>query len=863
MSVVVKTVDNVLGAPSADGPRLSFQVGRITAREIVRARVRMEVERYNNEHQGGFIISLFVPASEEAELNGPARVRRRVLDADHQVEVALEAVRNGRRHPVQRRAGHRSRCRARRHAVQRSALPETGPVGRRLSMADELEEIRASLAVSLRQPGASLTDPQIAPLLARMQALLRQRVAQTGGAVVVQHPRAAPPNVAHEPAPIAAIDLAPQLRQLAEDYIRHTRGQRPMPGMWFVQAPALSECDAGRRLLELDPADKARLVVATYAAWTNERFGGPDGAGLRRIVSDLLRARLDFDEAQALLLIKAAVREGFGHSSYSPNLAIAGALKRYVETHGLAPSVRDALSGLRARMVHGHSRGNSEGRKLLLIVDAMLAQVAEAPAGEARFKPKPDAWGSAIAEKLIALQPDRRARLTRLLALAAQGGATARPAKGWLKTAEKELATPTREDDGALLLDCIECHEPGGTLALENQNTLRALLWLAAIAAPAAAARRIEAYAQTCLTFSSAHFAYLSLVLGNAAIHAFSLMPGTAGVGSLSRLKRRMKRPGEIKTIDKALTALAQSRGMSAGELEEIGLPDFGFAADGTLAIAVGPATVQLAITDGNDLKTAWRDADGRALGGPPAAVKQTHADTLKAFKARAKEIDETLRAQRLRVERLYLGDREWPLDLWQSRYLAAPLIRNLARRLVWSFRIGDRWIAGLPGEDGLCDVSGARISVDHATRVRLWHPMQADAPTVLAWRRRLAQMCVTQPFKQAHREIYVLTDAERQTRDHSNRFAHHIVDQHLFRACARRVAGTAPLSAAGIRATQRCTSGLPNAICRWSSSSSRSSPRWAGISASSTWRPARCASPRPRDARSPSRRSIPCCSPS
>jgi hypothetical protein len=95
MSVVLKTVDKVLGAPSAEGPQLSFQVGRITAREIVCARVRMEVERYNKEDDSGFV-SLFVPAREESELNGPARVRRRALAADRQVEVALEAVRKGR-----------------------------------------------------------------------------------------------------------------------------------------------------------------------------------------------------------------------------------------------------------------------------------------------------------------------------------------------------------------------------------------------------------------------------------------------------------------------------------------------------------------------------------------------------------------------------------------------------------------------------------------------------------------------------------------------------------------------------------------------------------------------------------------------
>ena len=261
-------------------------------------------------------------------------------------------------------------------------------------------------------------------------------------------------------------------------------------------------------------------------------------------------------------------------------------------------------------------------------------------------------------------------------------------------------------------------------------------------------------------------------------------MPGTTGVGSLSRLKRRLKRPGEIKAVEKALAALAAARGIAAGELEEIGLPDYGFAADGTLEVAVGPAVALLTITDANTLETAWRGADGKQLSGPPAAVKDGHADALKALKARAKEIGETLAAQRLRLERLYLGEREWPLAVWRARYLDEPLVGNLARRLIWAFRLDEQWLPGLWQDGVACDVAGRSLAgVGEDTRVRLWHPMQADAAQVLAWRQRLTKLDISQPFKQAHREIYVLTDAERATHTYSNRFAAHIVDQHRFRA--------------------------------------------------------------------------------
>ncbi len=61
--------------------------------------------------------------------------------------------------------------------------------------------------------------------------------------------------------------------------------------------------------------------------------------------------------------------------------------------------------------------------------------------------------------------------------------------------------------------------------------------------------------------------------------------------------------------------------------------------------------------------------------------------------------------------------------------------------------------------------------------------PDQEEAGEVLAWRDRLAELELCQPFKQAHREVYLLTDAERTTRTYSNRFAAHVLKQHQFNA--------------------------------------------------------------------------------
>jgi Domain of unknown function (DUF4132) len=648
-------------------------------------------------------------------------------------------------------------------------------------VSEEIQRLQAEIAAEMKRLGASVNDPRLAPMLQQLGALMRQHMATMGmnGRLAVL-PTGAQNGSEDGPTSRLLSALPPSLREAVRSYTRAARG----PGVhMFSQAPALSDSDAGKQLLERGMADKATLAVQAYVAWTSEKYGGPDGAALRRIVSDLLRAKIDIDNDQAIALVKAAIHEGFAYSSYSPNLAIANVLKRHVETKGASPALRDVLSGLRNRMVHGAAEDSSEGRKLLSIVDALIGHESRAEGSEPHFEAKPDVWGKAVNGKLGALPSDARGRVMGLLELAAKGGANAKPAKGWLKSAEDALAGTKREDICEQLLDIIECYEPGGTLALENQNTLRALLWLAAMAAPDAASRRLEAYAQKCLTFSPQHFAYLSLVLGNAAILAFSLMPGTAGVGSLSRLRRHLKRPGEIKTVDKALATLASARGMNSGELEEIGLPAYGFASDGTLDVAVGPAAAKLRITEDGILETSWFDASGKPLSGPPAAVKDAHADALKSLKEQAKEIGETLKAQRLRLERLYLGDREWPLDVWKPRYLEEPLVSVFARRLIWSFEVDGRWVPGFAESNGIFDAAGKRLSVADKTRVKLWHPMQSDAAHVLAWRQRLVKLQITQPFKQAHREIYVLTDAERATNVYSNRFAGHVVEQKRFRA--------------------------------------------------------------------------------
>src|SRR5262249_57633415 len=93
MTVMLNTLDQVPGIGAIEGPQLAFEAREVSAREIVRARVAAEVERYNNADDPPRLVGWATPAEPERTLNGPRRERRRPLDAEHQLEVALDALR--------------------------------------------------------------------------------------------------------------------------------------------------------------------------------------------------------------------------------------------------------------------------------------------------------------------------------------------------------------------------------------------------------------------------------------------------------------------------------------------------------------------------------------------------------------------------------------------------------------------------------------------------------------------------------------------------------------------------------------------------------------------------------------------------
>lgn len=266
--------------------------------------------------------------------------------------------------------------------------------------------------------------------------------------------------------------------------------------------------------------------------------------------------------------------------------------------------------------------------------------------------------------------------------------------------------------------------------------------------------------------------------LGNAALWALGQIGDRDSTLQLARLKAKVKLPIAQNSIAKALTATAQKSGVSLEELEELAVPDFDFAAVGQRQESLGDFIAEIQV-QGNQASLNWFTAAGKPQKSVPKAVKEHYGEALKDLKQTLKDIQGLLPAQRDRLEAIYLNPKTWSFKTWCDRYLNHPLVGTLVRRLIWQFQTGDRTISAIWHQGQLVTVTGEPVGdLPELATVSLWHPITAEPDTVVAWRDWLVTHQVQQPFKQAHRELYLLTAAEQETLIYSNRFAAHIIKQ-------------------------------------------------------------------------------------
>ena len=555
-----------------------------------------------------------------------------------------------------------------------------------------------------------------------------------------------------------------------------------------------SDFPSGRAILDSVPEMQVAVLRALMAHKNYDNYSSP----LRPLKDHLLTRKLPLSLADVEALIDHAAK-------YDSSTGVAiKKTRQYLKNVGpLSPAL---IADLNAIRVQATKYSDAEDRKFITQIDELLgvSTLVRPDAGEAwsdnalmdleAMTPEArSAWEVLFAHALTAENAKSNAKwlaqaarheeavgadelincLTLWLNLTAPPPAFSRVEPERVFVADQILPNNTilrgrYQQDWAEYSEALRKHQ--AAISEKNVVLLKGLLWYASLLDSSGVAKSVAHVIQVAFTNNAGYGIRKSV--GNAGIWALGQMPGGVGVGPLARLRTRLRDRGALKLIAAAIEAAANSAGMTVDTLEDLAVPTGGLDADGTRREVFGDEGSATLTLDGKTGRTRleWFGADGEPRKAVPAGVKREFAAEVKALKAAEAEVASAMSAQAARLDGFLAAERVWPLSVWRERYEQHPVLGNLARRLIWTVN----GVAALPG-------AAAFAGAADDAEVRLWHPIHAKPEEVMQWRDALEGQGIVQPFKQAHREVYLLTDAERTTRTYSNRFAAHILKQHQF----------------------------------------------------------------------------------
>ena len=567
---------------------------------------------------------------------------------------------------------------------------------------------------------------------------------------------------------------------------------RAMP----FQTYYLKTSEIGATILKLSRPQQASLAIALLR-WTRDERQRASQANRHYFVRvfeamfAILNRKLPFTANELVEFLQALQVER--QSWWMGVVPIKNQVRNYLKVNPLTPELRDTI----AQTCNSLDRWYYE-RKYVTELRRLIATNQQSLAilpGEA--------WSDRAIQTIEALPLGQQSQWMKLMENCASASSS-KPTKKWLKEAQNQRQAVGLEPFQQSLLEWFPLVDCPRTQPLNdwrgdrdllhdlNADILKGLVWLCADLADAQLARELNR-----LTLS----AYRKLPgigprcikLGNACVWALGQMPSREAIAQLALLKVKVKFGTAQRGIEKSLTAAAQRERLPRADIEELAVPSYGLEEVGIRRETLGDFTAELTIAGTSSTSLRWIKPDGKVQKSLPKAVKDNFPEELKELKQAAKDIQKMLPAQRDRIESLYLMQKTWDFATWQERYLNHPLVGTLARRILWQFESSKEsealhYAVGIWLDGQLVNLDSQPISwLDGTTKVRLWHPIAAAPAAIDAWRNWLLKNEVQQPFKQAHREIYLLTPAEETTGIYSNRFAAHILKQHQFNALCKQ----------------------------------------------------------------------------
>lgn len=512
---------------------------------------------------------------------------------------------------------------------------------------------------------------------------------------------------------------------------------------------------------------------------------------LTEFINAYTRKKLPYTENEMISVLRCMYHDMIP-MHYISGLSFFKNVESHVKQNGLSPQLQEALELLlQWKCKYSEPKTFSKLRVRIQEVLATNGQVS------IEFQPvlldEGDEFGRFVNHQIALLAPEEAQNWYNLFSHCRKA-TTGKPSKKFLKESKKMVETIEPQfyvhkmGEWLTFLKEMDTSKEGYysqyLLRPTNQDTAKGLIWSLSHFLDPVIMPKLHQLTLRCYEKISG-VGPRAAALGNACIFAFANGGTLESINYLTRIKSKVRNKSIVKVIDKYIKNASLELGVTEAMLEDMAVQEYDLT-DGRVLYQFDDYGLEIQIERIGKVKMQWYKPDGTPQKSVPSFVKKNHAARLKSIKAQVKNISQNLTTQRNRLDRSYIQDRRWTYSDFKKYYLNHGLMSFLAKRLIWIFENDDETITAF-WRDGWKTVNGIDVNwMDDNTTVKLWHPVFSEIPEIEQWRNFMQKHEVVQPMKQAFREVYLLTDAELNTRTYSNRMAAHILKQHQFNQLAK-----------------------------------------------------------------------------
>lgn len=623
------------------------------------------------------------------------------------------------------------------------------------------------------------------------------------------------------------IDVAPSADAEVDTIISNVFDEMYQKASYYYNTKA-SDSETYAALKKRDDSFKAEIIFRIFGfldALSNSRKPGSrtyneednknfefyynHSVVLCNFMDSILKSKLALSEKQIILLLEKLNSE----SNYPYAIPVNPALKQagyYLEKNKPSAEFINLFKNLQGKpdRICSHTYKPKDKDKIKVIISELIAKFEGESGGENIPKilwSDEDSFGEAVNSEIEGLGDELKLKYYKLFGLCKKTSGGKPTRKFREDTAEvlnaigkeefytriskilsyyldfevqKETRSSTMHNGNVYTYDVYH------NISLLNSDILKTLIWTCI---PVIDDRFIILLAKT------AEKAYkkipgkgpANMGVGNACFYVLAASNSMEAVSQLSRLKLKLKQNSVLKLIDSYIEEIANESGVGKREMEDMAVQDYGLK-DGSMSVPLGDYHAEIKVDPDFAVKTAWYNPEGKEIKTLPASVKNDSKAEIKKITENAKEIQKLLSANRDRLDRSYIYDREWKYGDFFKYFLHHGLMSPLAKKLIWIFSAEGKSENLFWRDGGWINFQQEKRNPSENSAVRLWHPVGQNLNEILAWRDFFLQNEIKQPFKQAFREVYILTDAELATRTYSNRMAAHIIKQHQFNTLAK-----------------------------------------------------------------------------